>query len=50
MQEIANRAPVPAAELVDSIIVGLNDKSNNVTMLHSAGTIKALEELLERYL
>lgn len=49
MQEIASRAPVPEPDLIDFIIDGLNDKTNHVSMLYSATTVKELKALLDCY-
>lgn len=49
MQEIANRAPIPEAELVDAVMDGLNDKSTNIAMLYGATYMTELKMLLERY-
>lgn len=49
MQEIASFAAIPEADVIDSIIDGLNDKSNNVAILYGARNIKELKQLMERY-
>lgn len=49
MQEIALRADVPEEELVDLIVEGIDDKSQNVMLLMSATTVAELKRLADRY-
>lgn len=49
MQEIASRAAIPKADVIDCIIDGIHDTSNNAAMLSTAHNLKELKSMLERY-
>lgn len=49
MIEIASRAPVPEVDIIDCIVDGLNDKSQNVMLLLNATTIAELKVAVKRY-
>lgn len=49
MQEIALRAEIPEADLIECIIDGINDESNNAMILMTASTVRDLKALADRY-
>lgn len=49
MLEIAQRAPLPELDIVEAIIDGLQDRSNNISLLFGATTIDQLQTLINRY-
>lgn len=49
MQEIASRAAIPEADVIDCIIDGIHDNSNNAAMLSTARNLKELKAMLDRY-
>lgn len=49
MEEIANQAVIAEVELVDCIVEGIQDKSQDATVLYTAQTLQQLKLALKRY-
>ncbi|XP_036320344.1 uncharacterized protein LOC118734759 [Rhagoletis pomonella] len=49
MQSIAAQSEIPEQELIDIVIDGIPDNSNNISILYGANTVSELVRRMERY-